>query len=620
MQRRLAAILCADVVGYSRFMGTDEAGTLAALRAHREAIDPIIAGRHGRIFKTTGDGLLAEFSSVLDAVDAATAIQAAIAVRNAGIEPGRRLELRVGVHVGDVIAEGDDVLGDGVNVAARLQEQAPAGGICVSATVREQIGDKLKVRFTDLGQRHLKNISQPVRVFRLAADAAAKQPAARRSPASRRRVWRVGAAGGFAAIALLVVWWQIGFPGIGATSGSGKSASPTTLAVLPFANLSGDAAQDYLGDGLAEDLITAMSRFRELTVIARNSSFRYKGPAPDLRQIGRELGVAYVLSGSVRRAGDSLRITAQLVDASTGAQRWAQSYDGRFAEIFAVQDEVTSRVASTLAAHIGRAMVERLRGRPAESLEAYELVLKARFAYVRFTREDSIEARALLRRATEIDPGNAVAWAWYATALIRFYLLPYNDEYRVQEILDQAIVAATRGAALAPDQSFTNGALASALMWNRRIDESLALFRKALAINPNDAETLRFYADALGYAGEHRESIETYRRHERLDPFAPAISLGLTARAYYFLREYDKAMPLARSCTNRAPDIPSCFIQVAIIAAQLGRREEAQAAIQAYLRLNPKGSIRVLMPTFPFKRADDAAHYEDGLRKAGMPE
>lgn len=614
--RRLAAILCADVVGYSRLMGTDESGTIAALHALRERVDPLIAGHNGRIFKNTGDGLLAEFSSVLDAIEAATAIQSG--VRGADGEPVGRLELRIGIHVGDVIAEGEDRLGDGVNVAARLQELAPAGGICVSATVREQVGEKLPVRFTDLGHRPLKNIAQPVRVFRLTplADGEKRKIAKSAWP---RRLAPIATALVLVLIALAAVWWQAGFLGFGSGIREGTIARPTAIGVLPFANLSGDHAQDYLGDGIAEDLITALSRFRELTVIARNSSFRYRAAAPDLRQIGRELGVAYVLSGSVRRAGDNLRITAQLVDAASGAQRWAQSFDGRFAEIFKVQDEVTSRVTSILVTQIGRATVERMRGRPAESLEAYEMVLKARFAYARFTREGSFEARELLQRATELDRNSASAWAWYSTALMRFFLIAHNlDEYRAPAILDQAAKAASRAVALAPDQSFTNSALATTLTWKGRIDEALALYRKALALNPNDAESLRFYADALSYAGLHRESLEAFRRHERLDPFAPVITVALVARAHYSLRDYKSALPVARTCVERAPQVPLCQVVRAITAAQLGYSEEARAAKDALIRVSPKFTIGG--HAFPFKQPADLAHFEDGLRKAGFPE
>jgi TolB-like protein len=374
--RRLAAILAADVAGYSRLMGADEEGTLERLKAlRRELLDPTIAEHHGRIVKTTGDGVLVEFASVVDAVRCAVAVQQAMPERNTGVAADNRIELRIGINLGDVIVEGDDLYGDGVNIAARIEALADAGGVFVSNTVHDHVRDRLPFVFEDLGDQQVKNIARPVRVYRVRdAPAAAKTPSAPVLPLPDK----------------------------------------PSIAVLPFANMSGDPEQEYFADGMVEEIITALSRIRWLFVIARNSSFTYKGQAVDVKQVGRELGVRYVLEGSVRKAGNRVRITAQLIDATNGAHLWADRFDGSLEDVFDLQDKVASSVAGVIEPTLQAAEMRRSAARPTTDLSAYDLYLRALAAFYQLTREGTFEALGLLEQAIAIDRHYAPALSWAA--------------------------------------------------------------------------------------------------------------------------------------------------------------------------------------------------------------
>ena len=381
MQRRLVAVLAADVVGYSRLMGEDEEGTVRSLKEHRQAVlAPEIAGHRGRIVNTAGDGLLAEFASVVDAVDCAYAIQARVAERNADVETGRRLEFRIGINLGDVIIDGDDILGDGVNIAARLEAIAQPGGICVSAVVRDQVMEKRTLDFQDLGERTVKNIARPLRVYRLA---------------------------------------------VGPTGSAAPAPPPLpdrpSIAVMPFANMTGDAGQDYFADGIVEDIITALSRFKEFFVIARNSTFVYKGRAVDIQQAARELGVRYVLEGSVRRGGNRVRISGQLIEAATRSNLWANRFDGTIDDVFDLQDRITENVVAALAPTLHQAEIERARSKPTTNLDAYDYLLRAVPMVVANAAEEAATAIELLSEALRRSPAYARAHAYIAMAYAQIY-------------------------------------------------------------------------------------------------------------------------------------------------------------------------------------------------------
>jgi adenylate cyclase len=625
MQRRLSAILAADMVGYSRLMGEDEPGTLARLRQLRgELVEPVIAAHGGRVVKLMGDGLLAEFSSIVEAVAAAVAIQRGMAGRETALAAESRLSLRIGIHLGDVMVDGDDIYGDGVNIAARLEGAAPPGGICISGQAHDAIEGKIALAFEDGGAEALKNIERPVRVFRLtaqmlAADAPAPAGRPRRRPTRQgRERWRVG----MLSVALVLVValaaaavWNTGWFGAPPERGGRLS-----VAVLPFAAPGADAGEDWLGDGIAEDIMTAVARFRDLTVIARNSSFRFRGEAQDPREVGKALGADFLLQGTVRRSGDDLRVTTQLVDANDGATRWTERYDRTFADVFSIQEEIAESVATRLVVHAREAAVARLRTRPPERMEAYELALRGRKAYRQFSRDSAVEARQLAERAIAIDPHYAVAWEVLASALLQFYIQPYGPERGTPAMLAEARAAAARAVEL--DANFATGhaTLGFVLLWAREHDAALAAVDKALELNPNDAVAHATRANILYFAGRYRESIEGWIRSEELDPFIGAINLALRAAPHIFLGEFEPALELSRACADRAPRQQPCRIYLAIAQHELGRTDEARATIEVLLDINPRFTISGFLPIVPFRDGTAIEHLGELLRRAGFPD
>ncbi len=507
--RKLAVILAADVVGYSRLMAADEEGTLALLNARRQVIDELIARHHGRIFGTAGDSVIAEFASPVEAVRAAAAIQEEIVRRNADLPEPRRMLFRVGVNLGDVMVGGDDLFGDGVNVAARLEAMAEPGGLCISGAVYDQVRNKVELGFEDLGERALKNIADPVRVFGLRRDRQA-------DPAPRA-----------------------------AAMATGRPSALPSIAVLPFANFGGEPEQDYFADGLTEDLITELSRFQELRVIARNSVMTYKGKPARVQEVGRDLGVRYVLEGSVRKAGARVRITAQLIEAATGHHLWAERYDRDLADIFEVQDEVTSRIVATLAGKLGESERRRARSRQTENLEAYDCVLRGREFWLKFTPEANREARALYETAIELDPDYARAYAGLAWT----YLVEHSERWAGPEErpLERALAYARQGVEVNPASHSNHLALGQVCLSKGLHDEALEALETAIALNPNDADGYAFLARALTFAGRPEEAIELVEKaHQRLNPAAPrwyALNLGM---ALYLARRYEDAITAFR--------------------------------------------------------------------------
>jgi adenylate cyclase len=502
--RRLTAMLAADVVGYSRLMGADEEGTHERLKAHlRELVDPKIREHHGRIVKTTGDGLLAEFASVVDAVRCAAEIQRAMADRDLDLAEERRLRFRIGVNLGDVIADGDDIYGDGVNIAARLEALAAPGSVCVSGTVRDHIGDRLPYAFEDMGDQSVKNIAQPVRAYALLPEGVASLPA----PGLPARTSRHGAFIGMVAAATLVIvcgaWWfwpaVISPPGAGnpadqatasatpmATAPAATSISQTLLAprlsivVLPFANLSNDPDQQYFADGITEDLTTDLSRLADMFVISRNTAFTYRNKPIDTRQIGRELGVRYVLEGSVRRSGSQLRVSAQLIDAATDAHLWAERFDSDTGNLFTLQNEITSRIAVALNIELTR----REAARPTEHPDALDYILRGRAAYWKpNSREKWAETISLFERALTLDPQSVEAQSWLATALAvhvaeGYASSAYFENQRAEELVGKALAASPRNWFA----HYAKGTLRRLVQ--HRCEEAIPEYEIVLALNP----------------------------------------------------------------------------------------------------------------------------------------
>src|SRR5262245_3717178 len=500
VQRKLMAILAADMVGYSRLMELDEAGTLARLKTHRlELIDPTIAKTNGRLVKTTGDGLLVEFMSAADAVKCAVEIQRRMARRNADVNPERQIQFRIGVNLGDVIIEDGDVLGDGVNIAARLQTVAAAGGISVSQAVRDELAHKLDIRFEEQSDQPLKNISRPVKVFAIALDETQAKPMPLPAP--------VLVDGGL-----------------------------NSIAVLPFANMSGDPDQEFFADGLTEDIITALSRFRELLVISRNSSFVYKGKAVNVQEVAKAFGVQYVVEGSVRKIANRVRITVQLIDARTDRHVWAERYDRELADIFAMQDEVTALIVATLSGRVEAAAVERVQRTPTTNMRAYEYLLAAKVLHHRSTATDNAEAQIMVDKALALDPNYAHAHAWRGCIVGQSWVYNWCPDR------DQAwnTIVAELGIALSLDDNDSDVHRILAAINLSRGDHEAAQYHqeRALALNPNYDLIVVQHGEYLTWVGKPEEGVEWIRKAMRLNPHHPERFWNHLGRAYFVARKY----------------------------------------------------------------------------------
>ena len=542
VERRLAAILAADVAGYSRLMGEDEEGTHERLKAlRRDLVDLKIAEHHGRIVKTTGDGMLVEFPSVVDAVRCAVEVQPAMAERNTGVGADNRIELRIGINLGDVIVEDDDLYGDGVNIAARIEALADAGGVFVSNTVHDHVRDRLPFGFEDLGERQVKNITRPVRVYRVRDVAAAKIPSASAAPV-------------------------LPLP------------DKPSIAVLPFANMSGDPEQEYFVDGMVEEIITALSLIRWLFVIARNSSFTYKGQAVDVKQVGRELGVRYVLEGSVRKGGNRVRITAQLIDAVTGTHLWADRFDGLIEDVFELQDKVASSVAGVIEPALQAAETARSASRPTADLTAYDLYLRA-YAMVLSSTRQTPEALHLLEHAIARDPHYGPALAWAAYCCFRLLRDGRSEEQAARRL--QGADFARRALEVAGDDPgvLVNAAFALAY-FGEDIGAMMALVDHALALNPSYGRGWSISGSLRVWAGQPDNAIEHVEAALRLSPRARvANSLSVMGRAHFFARRFNEAVPKLLLAIQEDPSNPEPYRVLAGCYAHMGRLDDAREAV-----------------------------------------
>jgi adenylate cyclase len=608
--RRLAAILAADVAGYSQLMGADEEGTLERLKAlRREIVDPNIAEHHGRIVKTTGDGLLVEFASVVDAVRCAVAVQQEMPERNTGVGADSRIEWRIGINLGDVIVEGDDLYGDGVNIAARVEALADAGGVFISNTVHDQVRDRLPFVFEDLGEQQVKNIARPVRVFRVHDTLTHPVPTdqvrgpkahdAPGSPLSRSA-------------------------GEGAEcrrreAGEGNSLAlpdKPSIAVLPFANMSGDPEQEYFADGMVEEIITALSRIRWLFVIARNSSFTYKGQSVDVKQVGRELGVRYVLEGSVRKAGGRVRITAQLIEALTGTHLWADRFDGSLKDVFDLQDKVALNVAGVIEPALQTAEMRRSAARPTTDLGAYDLYLRALAIYFPVTKERVIEALGLLEQAIAIDGRYGPALAWAAVCHFRLVSDGWAKESgksrrAAGELARQALQVGENDPGILAHAAFVLA------YFSEDIGAMMGLVDRALALNPSYARGWTVSALLRIWAGQHDLAIEHIETSLRLSP-CERIGLPLLqiATAYFFKRRFGEAASKLLLCIQDNPGFPTSYRFLAACYAHMGRLEETRGIVARLRIITP-----ILVPIdLPWRNPEDRELLLSGLRlAAGEP-
>ncbi len=581
IERKLAAVLAADIAGYSGLMGADEEATVRDLKTHQSVILPMIASFSGRVIDTAGDGILAEFASVLNAVNCAVAIQKTMAERNASIDPARRMLFRIGVNQGDVICDGNRIYGDGINVAARLENIAEAGGICLSGKVYEEIEGKIDIACEDHGAHELKNIVRPVRVYRIAsralsaANADAAAPAADKTPAM---------------------------------------AEGPSIAVLPFANLSGDPDQEFFADGLTEDIITALSRFREFLVISRNSTFVYKGKAVNVQEVSKALDVHYVVEGSVRKVGNRVRITVQLIDAPRDRHIWAERYDRELQDIFAIQDEVTSSIVATLSGRVEAAAYQQIKRNPTENMAAYELVLTAKVLHHRSRQEDNFEAQRIIERALALDPNYAHAHAWrgciIGQAIVNNWCPDCEAAFRT--VTDELNIAL----ALDADDSDVHRILAGVRLMGDEHEAAEHHQQRAVTLNPNNDLIVVQQGELYTWVGEPEKGIEWIKKAMRLNPHHPQRYWGHLGRAFFVVRRYGEAIESFKRISH--PDrshhafLAACF-------AMMGDETAAASHVRCVLALDPGFSTEAYLRTLHYLRDDDRQHHRDALLRAKLP-
>ena len=580
-QRRLAAILAADVVGYSRLMGEDETGTLNALNMHRaEFVHPTVAQYRGRIVKLMGDGALVEFPSVVDAVECAVVVQRGMEERNAAIPDSKRITYRIGINLGDIIIDGDDIYGDGVNIAARLEGEADPGGICISGDAYRQVLGKIDFAFEDLGERTLKNIAEPVRVYR----------------------------------------WHVKTSDVAAKSEPNQVLplpDKPSIAVLPFDNLSDDPQQEYFSDGMSEDLITDISNISGLFVIARNSSFAFKGQAIDVKEVAAKLGVKHILEGSVRKMGPKLRVNVQLIDAASGGHIWAERYDGDMEDIFQFQDNIREQIVSALQVNLtptDKTLTER---KPTDSAEAYDLYLRGRANLHRHTHEDVLVAIKCLEEAIEIDPNFADAYGYLS--FCQFFgwaqMFPGFDDG-----LDRANETAERGVAVDDTSAIALARLGWVQTFLRRYDQAVANLEKALALAPNDAEVYSTFGQVLNWLGNPERGLQMIEKAFSLDTFAPPLWEYQLGHSHLLLRQYEQALNRFHRAIERNPKFAPAHLFSACAYVELDRLDDARGAIKTVLEIVPKFTLKVAAIIFPYRVDEVRNRILDSLRKAGLPE
>jgi TolB-like protein/class 3 adenylate cyclase/Tfp pilus assembly protein PilF len=624
VKRKLAAILSADVKGYSRLMAADEEGTLRTLSAYRQEMTGRIAERDGRVVGTAGDSILAEFPSAVEATRCAVEIQKELGARNAGLSQDRRLEFRIGINLGDVMVEGDDLFGDGVNVAARLQALAEPGGIYVSGGIYDQIKGKLPFGADFLGEQTVKNIAEPVRVYRLRADRATLR---RGIP----RPWRtrLAIAAGFGLLVIVVAGTAGYFdlPSVfGPTEKDQASALPLpdrpSIAVLPFDNLSGNPEEEYFADGLTDDLITDLSQISGLFVIARNSVFAYKDQTVDTPKVARELGVRYVLEGSVRRSGARVRINAQLIDGTTGGHIWAERYERDYADIFAVQDQVIGEIVGALSVQLTEAEQTQVARLPTQSLEAYDFYLRAEQELHSPAGDVGLlRALGLYQEAISLDGEFADAYAGYARAAAFLWTYSYDFVLAGTVARHRLYEAAGRALALNPELPRAHAVLAEAQSVDGEHEAAIESARRAVEFGPSDAEAYGTLASVLAYAGQAEEAVEAAETALRLNPRPPASVLLTAGLALFLDQQHERAIEALERAQDLAPGLNESFEFLAMTYAESGRSEAAKRQVEVLLQRLPSMSAQFYRVMYAHhRRSEDLARRLQGLRKAGLPE
>jgi TolB-like protein/class 3 adenylate cyclase len=588
VERRLAAVLAVDVAGYSRLMGRDEEGTLANLKSLRKAlVDPAIAAHRGRIVKTTGDGMLVEFASAVDAARCAVEVQRGMAAQNADVPPDTRIEFRIGIHVGDIIIDDNDIFGDGVNIAARLEGIAEPGGVCISDDAQRQVRGKVDIVFDDMGPQSLKNIAEPMRAWRLRLDGSSRSATVKPSTETT----------------------PLALP------------DKPSIAVLPFQNMSGDPEQEHFADGMVEDIITGLSRSKSLLVIARNSTFTYKGKAVDIKQVGRELGVRYVLEGSVRKSVNRVRITGQLIDAAPGTHLWADRFDGQLDDIFDLQDRVTSSVIGAILPQLERAEIERAQRKPTESLQAYDYYLRALASSYRFTREANLETLELTRAASAVDPHFALSHALAAFSFTQRKAFGWSAN--IADEISETRRLAAQAIELDRDDARVLGMAGFALGYVvGEVEVAAEFLARAIQLDPNLVLARTWMGWTRVYLGDMDGAIEQLEVAQRVNPLDPRRYVTLTAMAYahFFAGRNDEASVWATNVVRQQPNYLAGRRIMMACHAMADRIDEARQACAVAMRIDPTQRISVSNARAPFRRQQDIDKLAQAFRIAGMPE
>ena len=580
LKRKLAAIFYGDVAGYSRLTGQDEEGTHRILSSYLDAITDAIENHNGKVVHFAGDAVLADFSTVKDALSCAVSAQQDIKIRNLDFTDDNKLEFRIGVNIGDVIVDRNDIYGDGVNIAARLESLADSGGVCISGAVYDAIRGKLQLEYEFLGEQRVKNIAEPVRAYRVIIESSKSETA---SPPVTTQI-----------------------------------SNKPSIAVLPFENMSGDPEQEYFSDGISEDIITDLSKISGLFVISRNSSFVYKGKLVNVRQVGQDLGVRYVLEGSVRKAGNKVRITSQLIDSNTDGHVWAERFDRDLEDIFAVQDEVTQKIVTALQVQISQVEQERLTHRDTDNLDAYDYLLRGKEYYLRFTREANQQARQLYEKAVEFDPNYATALAELARVCVQSRNHGWTQN--LTEPLRQASDFAERAVKLNDSLPQAHIALGFINMWRRDHEAAIAEVNKGLVLDPNHAEGQMYQAIILGFAGQPEESMEWVEKAIRLNPGSPFWYLFAQGNAYFSMGRYTEAVA---ACVKAAISNPNfIFAHLLLLAcySHLGNQEECEAELKECLTRMPDLSISWAQEVMPYKNDEVLTRFINDLREADLQE
>jgi adenylate cyclase len=619
-KRKLSAILSADVAGYSRLMAEDEAATVKTMASYREIMSSLIKQHRGRVVDSPGDNVLAEFSSVVDAVQCAVTVQNEFQIRNAELPENRRMEFRIGINLGDVIDEENRLYGDGVNISARLEALANAGGVCISGTAFDQVKGKLSLGYRFVGEQTVKNIPDPIRVYKVLMnerDAGKLIGVGKKSPKSR---WaEIAAIVVFVAIGLVIYQFYVRSPTIEPASVE-KMAYPLpdkpSIAVLPFDNLSGDPEQDYFSDGLTEDIITALSKIGNMFVIARNTAFTYKGKPVKVKQVAEDLGVRYVLEGSVRKAGDRVRITAQLIDAITSGHVWSERYDKKLIDIFALQDEITKNIMSALQIKLTDGEEARLYAEGTDNLDAYMKYLQGRKLIRNLNKEDNAQGRQLIKEAIALDPNYASAY--YTLSGSYFSDIIFGASKSPKESMMMAIKNCQKAITLDDTLSTAHAWLGFLYANIRKYDEGIALCEHAVELGPSNSTTYRHLAMTLRYAGRWEEASMASLTAIRLDPFPASGTLYGLGLAYAFTGKFEKAIEACQKATTISPNDLLSHMVLAAIYGMADRIDEAKTVSVDVMRIEPKFSAEQFVKRLKWKRKDDIEYFLKALKKAGL--